>query len=85
MYSHIEINADNISDGLNGFGKQKYYTQKIMAKNVSQWILIILEQNFPSDQEVTNKLSNIYKNLVKSTKLFMRKRWIVYCNLWKSF
>ena len=62
------------SDGLNDFGKQKYYTQKIMAKNVSQWIPIILEQNFPSDQEVTNKWSNIYKNLDKKNETIYEKK-----------
>ena len=54
-YSDIEINVDNISKGLTGFGEKKDYIEEIVTKNVSQTITIVLEQNFPSDQEVTNE------------------------------
>ena len=55
MYSDTEINVDNISKGLTGFGEKKDYIEEIVTKNVSQTITIVLEQNFPSDQEVTNE------------------------------
>ena len=55
LYSDIEINVDNISKDLTGFGEKKDYIEEIVTKNVSQPITIVLEQNFPSDQEVTNE------------------------------
>ena len=63
MYSNIETNIDNISEGLTGSGEGKDYIEEIITKNILQPISIILEQNLPSDQEVTNESSNIHNNL----------------------
>ena len=49
LYSDFEINVNNISEGLIAFGEEKDYIKEIMAKNNSQPISIILEQNFTSD------------------------------------
>lgn len=65
MYSDFEINVNNISEGLIAFGEEKDYIKEIMAKNNSQPISIILEQNFTSDWEVINESSNIHNNLDK--------------------
>ena len=73
FYSDMEINADDISESLTGFQEEKDYTEGIMTKNVSQHISIILEQNFPSDQELTNETYNTHNNLDKEKETLYEK------------
>ena len=42
LYSNIEINVDNILEGLIGFGEERNYIEQIMTKNISQPIPIIV-------------------------------------------
>ena len=73
LHSDVEINVDNILEGLTGFGEQKDYIEEIMTKNISQPIPIILEQNFSSGQKVTNESSNIHNNLQKEKETLYEK------------
>ena len=74
MHSDIEINVDNIWEVLTGFREEKDYIEEIMTKNISQPISIILEQNFPLD----NERETLYETELNPSKKFLwfEKKWL---------